>query len=141
MEIFFKTRRAWTFFLNTWNLPLLSFFYFFWFWVKGFGWNVGVFWWNSGTRVWFFLGIRDKKKGISWNSFGNWKKSTLLLGFWFLRMLESLLIEVVISLQLKSDENGRHLQKTMHYSTDCDVAVAQVRVLFFICLLGCFWLL
>ena len=30
-----------------------------------------------------------------------------------------------------------HLQKTMHYTTKWDVAVAQVRVLFFICLLGC----
>ena len=34
-------------------------------------------------------------------------------------------------------ENGKHLQKTMHYTTECDVAVAQASVLFFICLLGC----
>ena len=38
-------------------------------------------------------------------------------------------------------ENGKHLQKTMHYTTECDVAVAQVSVSFFICVLGCLWLL
>ena len=32
-----------------------------------------------------------------------------------------------------SFENGKHLQKTMHYTTECDVAVAQVSVSFFIC--------
>ena len=32
-----------------------------------------------------------------------------------------------------SYENVKHLQKTMHHTTECDVAVAQVRVSFFIC--------
>ena len=40
--------------------------------------------------------------------------------------------------QSSCSENEKHLQKTMHYTTEWDVAVAQVRVSFFICLLGCF---
>ncbi len=34
-------------------------------------------------------------------------------------------------------EKGKHLQKTMHYTTECGMAVARASVLFFICLLGC----
>ena len=35
-------------------------------------------------------------------------------------------------------ENGKHLQKTMHYTTKCDEAVAQVWVSFFYLLIGMF---
>ena len=37
-----------------------------------------------------------------------------------------------------SYENVKHLQKTMHHTTECDVAVAQVRVSFFYLLTGMF---
>ena len=35
-------------------------------------------------------------------------------------------------------ENGKHLQKTMHYNTKCDGAVARASVSFFYLLIGMF---
>jgi hypothetical protein len=37
----------------------------------------------------------------------------------------------IMNYEFGCSENGKHLQKTMHYNTKCDGAVAQVSVLFF----------
>jgi hypothetical protein len=53
-------------------------------------------------------------------------------------MPKSELAVAVFSIQKMCCGNGKHLQKTMHYTTECDVAVAQVRVSFFYLLTGSF---
>ena len=44
----------------------------------------------------------------------------------------------IMNYECGCSENGKHLQKTMHYNTECDGAVARARVSFFYLLIGMF---
>ena len=97
-------------------------------------WNVVVF--GKGVKFW---GTDEKTKSNNENAFHPALKFyTLSFFFWFLRMLECPMKSVVCIYLEYCCENGRHLQKTKHYSTECDGAVAQVWVSFFYLLIGMF---
>ena len=149
-RFFLKPEGLELFFLNTWNLSLLSFFLFFVLNIQsecscliGFNlkdwqliWKMVVF----GKGIKFFGWMKKPNQKIKM-LFIRPKNFILFLGFDFWGCLKvSWQSQCSVSRKM-SYKNGKHLQKTMHHTTECDVAVAQVRVSFFICLLGCFWLL
>jgi hypothetical protein len=151
VEIFSKTRRAWTCFFEYPELIFALFFYFL-FWIntpfvdslnscckKDWG-LIGR--WSSLERVWNFEGWMKKPNQIIEMLFiRHWNFALFLIGFDFWGcLLVSLQSQCLVSRKI-SCENGKHLQKTMKTHAECDGAVAQVCVSFFICSLGFFWLL
>ena len=120
VEIFSETRRAWTCFFEYLELIFALFFF--------------IFYFEYSNQMFLFNRILSEVIRV-------YMKDTLSFGFDFWGCLKvSWQSQCSVSRKM-SYENVKHLQKTMHHTTECDVAVAQVRVSFFICLLGCFWLL
>ncbi|WP_147406861.1 hypothetical protein [Flavobacterium sp. 102] len=128
-------------FLNTRNLPLLSFFYFFIFLLirevsieekSKNGLEIDI---SSSERVLNFKAEKISDANQFKTLFSALKFNTLSYRLIFEDALTSLQTEGSIYSKSCCAE-GKHLQKTMNYNTECGVAVARARVLFFICISG-----
>ena len=84
------------------------------------------------------LGMEKKSKSKNINAFYLALKFDTLSWIWFLRMPKRPLKKGIWLLSDSCSENGKHLQKTMHYNTKCDGAVERASVSFFYLLTGMF---
>ena len=123
VEIFSKTRRAWTCFFVNLELIFALFFLFFILNIQSkccclIGWNLKewkLIWkmvvFGKGVKFW---GTDEKTKSNTINAFHPALKFyTLSFSFWFLRMPKRNYKWRIMNYEFGCFENGRHLQKTM----------------------------